>query len=52
MLRDHVKSIDPGRTERAFATRMAGPDYCNAGRRAAGADGSETRAPSLILGFD
>ncbi|EGI57822.1 hypothetical protein G5I_14008 [Acromyrmex echinatior] len=43
MLHDHVKSIDPGGTERKFATRIAGPDYCNAGRRAA--DGSGTWAP-------
>jgi len=48
-----VKSIDPGGTERKFATRIAGPDYCNAGRRAAAeADGSGTRAPGLILAFD
>ncbi|KYQ57992.1 hypothetical protein ALC60_03042 [Trachymyrmex zeteki] len=45
MLHDHVKSIDPGGTERKFATRIAGPDYCNAGRRAAEADGSGTWAP-------
>ncbi|KYN34331.1 hypothetical protein ALC56_11438 [Trachymyrmex septentrionalis] len=43
-----VKSIDPGGTERKFATRIAGPDYCNAGRRAAAeADGSGTRAPVI-----
>lgn len=52
MLRDHVKSIDPGGTEGTFAARIAGPDYCNAGRRAAGADGSGTRALGLILSFD
>ncbi|KYN20806.1 hypothetical protein ALC57_06712 [Trachymyrmex cornetzi] len=45
MLHDHVKSIDPGGTERKFATRIARPDYCNAGRRAAEADGSGTWAP-------
>ncbi|KYN00828.1 hypothetical protein ALC62_08377 [Cyphomyrmex costatus] len=52
MLRDHVKSIDPGGTERKFATQITGPDYCNAGRRAAEADGSGTWAPDLILNED
>jgi len=48
MLWDHVKSIDPAETDQAFATRIVGPDYCNAGRRAAEADGFGNTGP----GFD
>lgn len=53
-VRDDVKSIDPGEIERAFATRIVGPDYCNAGRTAKQGQMVRERGPrdGSILGFD